>query len=149
MGKGSRKKIVKARKRREDVEPLRQVISADKVGSESQGVEEDAAEGASQVAIPARTSERVANKQRKRPPPEVNPSGSIPGAPEDLDLASGEQRWPTINRSDGSPTMDGNGDIGARRNHTVDARHTGAQRGAKRVDNRGGGHWVTYKKCSQ
>ena len=51
------------------------------------------------------------------------PSGTIPGALEELDLASGEQRRAQVNRSNGSPAMNANSDTGARQKVTDDARY--------------------------
>src|SRR3989454_919734 len=56
------------------------------------------------------------------------PSGTIPGAPEEVDLASGEQRRAQINRSDDVAPMNAESDLGAMQRTTVDVRHTGVQR---------------------
>src|SRR5207244_10922432 len=103
MAKGDKKKGLKARKRQEDVEPF---VSADE-GEVSgfSNIVEDVEGSANDTMIPIRTSKRLSKKTRNRPPLTVMPSGIIPGALEELNLASAEQRRTTITRFDGSPPM--------------------------------------------
>ena len=133
MGKNTAKKGYKVRGKKVNVEPS---VAGEVEVSEFSTAEEDAAVGASghrtQVeeatggasgCAPTLKKKRTTRKSRGRPPHNVMPSGTIPGAPEELDLASGEQRRAQINRSDGVPPMNAESDVGAIEKRTVDARH--------------------------
>src|SRR5207245_2848138 len=137
MAKGVKKKGIKARKRQEDVEPF---VSADE-GEVSgfSNIVEDVDGSANDTMIPIRRSKRFSKKTRNRPPLTVMPSGIIPGALEELNLASGEQRRTPINRYDGSPAMNANGDSGAMQRDTDDARHSILDRGWARIQTIRGG----------
>ena len=149
MGKTTAKKGYKVRGKKTNGEPS----VADEVEvSEFSTAEENAAGGALEhrtqvedttggvsVRVPMMKSRKTMRKLRGRPSHNVMPSGTIPGAPEEVDLASGEQRRAQINRSDGVAPTNAESGLGAMQRTTIDARHTGAKRGAKRADKRGEG----------